>query len=59
MTETLKAMSEEELAAHRVDVLHELERRANLQQIPQQVSQLAAQYRAAGGDTTDLTSALE
>ena len=52
-------MSEEELAAHRVDVLNELERRANLRAIPAQVTQLASQFRAAGGDPGELVAALD
>lgn len=54
----LTELTDEELAAHRLDVLGEQERRANLAAIPAQVTQLAQTYTAAGGDPADLTAAL-
>lgn len=52
------ALSNEDLAVHRLAVLAELERRANLAAIPAQVSQLAQTYTAAGGDPANLTAAI-
>lgn len=54
----LTTLTDDELAQHRLDVLNELERRANLAAIPAQVSALAQTYTAAGGDPADLTAAL-
>lgn len=42
----------------RVDVLTEQERRANLEQIPAQVTELAKTYRAGGGDEDALIQAI-
>ena len=54
----LTTLTDEQLDAHRLDVLNEMERRANLAAIPAQVTQLAQTYTAAGGDPADLTAAL-
>lgn len=54
----LTVLTDEDLDAHRLAVLAEQERRANLAAIPAQVSQLAQAYTAAGGDPADLTAAL-
>lgn len=42
----------------RVEVLTEQERRANLEQIPAQVTELAKTYRAGGGDENALMDAI-
>lgn len=49
---------DEQLDALRVDVLTEQERRANLAQIPAQVTELAKTYRAGGGDEDALIQAI-
>ncbi|KAB1647458.1 hypothetical protein F8O06_02660 [Pseudoclavibacter sp. CFCC 14310] len=55
----LKTLTDEELAQHRIDVLTEQERRANLAEIPQQVAQLAQTFTAGGGDRAVLTAAID
>ena len=47
-----------ELEQYRVDVLTEQERRQRLSAIPTQVTQLAGQFVADGGDKTTLIDAL-
>ena len=54
----LKTLTEDELEQHRVDVLTEQERRQRLSTIPTQVTQLAGQFVADGGDKTTLIDAL-
>ena len=54
----LTTLTDDELDQHRLDVLNEQERRANLAAIPAQVTALAQTYTAAGGDPGDLTAAL-
>ncbi|MGP6170635.1 hypothetical protein ACTU6V_05440 [Microbacterium sp. A204] len=54
----LTELTDEDLDQHRLDVLNELERRANLAAIPSQVAQLAQTYTAAGGNPADLEAAL-
>ena len=54
----LKTLTEDELEQHRVDVLTEQERRQRLSAIPTQVTQLAGQFVADGGDKTTLIDAL-
>lgn len=51
--------SDEKLDEHRVAILTEQERRANIAAIPEQVRALAETYAAGGGDRADLTTALE
>lgn len=54
----LKELTDEQLDAHRVEVLTEIERRQRLESIPAQVRDLATDYRAGGGDTSVLLDAL-
>lgn len=54
----LTTLTDEDLDQHRLDVLNEIERRANLAAIPSQVTQLAQTYAAAGGNPADLEAAL-
>ncbi|WP_177243879.1 hypothetical protein [Microbacterium sp. AR7-10] len=54
----ITTLTDAELDQHRLDVLNEMERRANLAAIPAQVTALAQTYTAAGGDPADLTAAL-
>lgn len=54
----LTIFADEELDQHRIDVLKEQERRANLAQIPEQIEQLAKTYRDGGGDERVLQGAL-
>lgn len=59
MTDTeLKALSDDDLDALRIQVLNEQERRQRLSAIPTQVTQLAGQFVADGGDKTILIDAL-
>lgn len=51
----LTTLTDEQLDAHRVAVLTEQERRANLAAIPNQIRDLARAYRDGGGDTNALT----
>lgn len=43
----------------RVEILTEQERRANQARIPAEVAQLAQRYKDGGGDTADLTAAID
>ena len=54
----LKALTDDELAQHRIAVATEIERRANLAAIPDQVAALAKVYRDGGGDAAALVDAL-
>lgn len=54
----LKPLTDDQLDQLRVDVLTEQERRANLAQIPAQVTELARTYRAGGGDEDALIQAI-
>ena len=54
----LTIFDDEQLDQLRVDVLTEQERRANLAQIPAQVTELAKTYRAGGGDANALMDAV-
>ena len=54
----LKALSDDDLDALRIQVLNEQERRQRLSTIPTQVTQLAGQFVADGGDKTTLVDAL-
>lgn len=54
----LRALTEEELDALRVDVLTEQERRTNLAQIPDEIAAMAKVYRDGGGDESKLQDAL-
>ncbi|UNX54072.1 hypothetical protein MF406_14135 [Georgenia sp. TF02-10] len=55
----LKALTDDDLNALRVEVLTEQERRADLAGIPQQVADLTARFVAGGGDPADLTAAVD
>ncbi|MCI4013020.1 hypothetical protein [Brevibacterium sp. ZH18] len=50
----LRALTDEELEAHRIDVLTEQERRAKINAIPEQITALRDQYLEAGGDPAAL-----
>lgn len=54
----LKTLNLEELAAYRLEILVEYERRANLTAIPIQITALATTYFAAGGTQSILTAAV-
>ena len=54
----LKTLSDDDLDALRIQVLNEQERRQRLSAIPTQVTQLAGQFVADGGDKTILVDAL-
>ena len=54
----LTRLADDELDAHRREVLAEQERRTALATIPDQVRSLADTYRAGGGDPADLHDAL-
>ena len=50
----LKTLSGEELDQHRRDVLSEIERRENLERIPDQITELKHKYVELGGDPDNL-----
>ena len=54
----LRALTDEELDAHRIAVATECERRANLAAIPEQIEALAKVYREGGGTEEALQDAL-
>lgn len=54
----LTTLTDEQLDEHRVAVLTEQERRANLAAIPEQIRDLASKYRDGGGGEQALTDAL-
>lgn len=54
----LRDLTDDDLDALRRGVLIELERRANLAAIPEQIAMLAQTYRDGGGDEQALTDAL-
>lgn len=54
----LRTLTDEDLDAHRIAVATEVERRANLAAIPDQVAALAKAYRDGGGDDSVLLDAL-
>ena len=54
----LKALTDDELAQHRIAVATEIERRANLAAIPEQIEALAKVFRDGGGDEQALADAL-
>lgn len=51
--------SDEALDEHRILIITEQERRANLAAIPEQIALLARTFRDGGGDEGDLTAALD
>lgn len=54
----LRAITDDELAAHRVDVLGECERRRQLTAISSQVRDLSRTYVEGGGDPAILEQAI-
>lgn len=54
----LTTLTDEELDLHRIVVVNEVERRSNLAAIPAQVSVLAEQFIAAGGEQALLDAAI-
>lgn len=54
----LTALSAEDLEAHRVAVLSEIERRQRLATAAETVAQIATRYIEDGGDVADLAAAL-
>lgn len=54
----LRALTDEDLDAHRIAVLTEQERRQNLAAIPEQIAAMAKVYRDGGGDEGALQDAL-
>jgi len=55
----LRSLSDAELDELRINVLDEQERRAALASIPTTVAELAARYKAGGGDPAALRDAVE
>lgn len=50
----LKTLTDEQLDQHRRDVLTEIERRTNLERIPDQIHELKDKYVELGGDPDEL-----
>lgn len=48
-----------QIEEERLALMGELERRRNLERIPEDIKEMMAQYRAAGGDPAVLASELE
>ncbi len=55
----LTTLDDEQLEEHRLAVLAEQERRANLATIPETVAELARTYAAGGGNPADLREVLD
>lgn len=53
-----KALTDEQLEEARTAILIEKERRANLEQIPTTIQELAAKYTEGGGDREELLKAV-
>ena len=53
-----KKLTEEQLEEARKAILIEQERRANLEQIPATIQELAAKYKEGGGDQQELLKAV-
>lgn len=54
----LTDLTNEDLAALRIAVLSETERRADLARLPSEIAAMAAKYLDGGGDETTLANAL-
>lgn len=54
----LTTLTDDQLDAHRVAVLHEQERRRRIEDTPEQVAALAAAFEADGGDRSTLVAAI-
>ena len=53
-----KSLTDEQLDEARQAILIEQERRANLEQIPATIQELAAKYKEGGGDREELLKAV-
>ena len=53
-----KKMTDEQLKEARTAILTEQERRANLEQIPATIQELAAKYKEGGGNQEELIKAV-
>ena len=53
-----KSLTDEQLDEARQAILIEQERRANLEQIPATIQELAAKYKEGGGNQEDLLKAV-
>ena len=53
-----KSLTDEQLDEARTAILIEQERRANLEQIPATIQELAAKYKEGGGNQEDLLKAV-
>ena len=53
-----KSFTDEQLDEARTAILIEQERRANLEQIPTTIQELAAKYKEGGGDREELLKAV-
>ena len=53
-----KELTDEQLDEARTAILVEQERRANLEQIPATISELAAKYKEGGGNQEELIKAV-
>lgn len=53
-----KNLTDEQLEEARIAILIEKERRANLEQIPETISELATKYKDGGGDRESLIKAV-
>ena len=53
-----KTLTDEQLDEARQAILIELERRANLKQIPATIQELSSKYREGGGNQDDLIKAV-
>lgn len=56
---TYRDWSDEKLDEHRLAIITEQERRANLAGIPEQITAMAKLYREGGGDEAALAEAIE
>ena len=53
-----KTLTDEQLEEARTSILIEQERRANLEQIPATIQELAAKYKEGGGNQEELLKAV-